>query len=164
MPNNIKRISNTKVDLLGALCSVFDLLGFLVPCLIEPKLIFQELWQRNIEWDQTLPADLENRADKWINSVSYLSEVEAPRYHGINMSTKKPELHIFADSSSKADSCAAYFRVIENNKEKVSFVIGKIRLAPLTEKSLLIPKLELQAAVTATKLKTKLLEETNFLE
>ena len=44
------------------------------------------------------------------------------------MSVKKPELHIFSDSSSKAYACAAYFRVVENNKAKVSFVIGKSRL------------------------------------
>ena len=57
---------------------------------------------------------------------------------------------------------AAYFRVVEKNKAKVSFFIGKSRLAPLKEKRLSISKLELQAAVTATRIKTKLLEETNF--
>ena len=65
---------------------------------------------------------------------------------------------------SNAYNCTAYFRVIENNKPKVSFVIGKIRLAPLKENRLSIPKLELQAAVTATIIKTKLLEENNFDE
>ena len=98
LPSNIKRISNTKRGLLSVLCSVFDPLGFVAPCLIEHKLIIQELWHRNIEWDQTLPADLEGRANKWINSDKYLSEIEVPRYYRINMSIKKPELHIFADS------------------------------------------------------------------
>ena len=56
------------------------------------------------------------------------------------MSIKKPELHIFADSSSKPYGCAAYFRVVKNNKVKVSFVIGKSRLAPLKEKCLSSPK------------------------
>ena len=49
LPSNIKRISNTNRGLLSALCSDFDPLGFLAPCLIELKLIIQELWQRNIE-------------------------------------------------------------------------------------------------------------------
>ena len=125
LPSNIKRISNTKRGLISALCSVFDPLGFVAPCLVEPKLIIQELWQRNIERDQTLPADLEGKADKWINSVKHLSQIEVPRYCGTNMSVKKSELHIFVDSSSKAYGWAAYFRVAENNKAKVSFVIGK---------------------------------------
>ena len=78
------------------------------------------------------------------------------------MSVKKPELNIFAGSSSKAYSCAAYFTVVENTKAKVSFVTGKSRLARLKEKCLSISKLELQAAVTANRIKKKLLEETNF--
>ena len=78
------------------------------------------------------------------------------------MSVKKPELHIFAGSSSKAYSCAAYFTVVENTKAKVSFVTGKSRLARLKEKCLSISKLELQAAVTANRIKKMLLEETNF--
>ena len=64
MPSNIKRISNTKRGLLSALCSVSDPLGFATPCLIEPKPIIQEFWQINIEWDQNLPADLEDRVNK----------------------------------------------------------------------------------------------------
>ena len=41
------------------------------------------------------------------------------------MSIKKPELHIFANSSSKAYGCAAHCRVAENKKAKVSFIIRK---------------------------------------
>ena len=85
LPNNTKN-SNTKRGLLSALCSAFDPLGFVAPFLIEPKLIIQELWQRNFKWNQTLQADLVDRANKWINSVKYLSETEFPRYYGINMS------------------------------------------------------------------------------
>ena len=151
LPSNIKRISNTKRGLLSALCSVFDPLGFVTPCLIESKLIIQELWQRNIEWDQTLSADLEGGANKWISSVKYL--IELLRYYGINMSIKKPDLRIFADSSSKAYGCSAYFSVAENNKSKVSLVIGKSLPAPVKQKRLSIPKLELQAAVTETRIK-----------
>ena len=64
------------------------------------------------------------------------------------VSLKKPELCIFAISS-------AYFRVVKNNRAKVSFVIGKNQLAPLKEKRLSTPKLELQAAVTAAQVRTK---------
>ena len=44
----------------------------------------------------------------------------------------------------------------------VSFVIGKSRLAPLNEKSLSIPKLELRAAVIAVRIKNKLIEEAEL--
>lgn len=44
---------------------------------------------------------------------------------------KKPELHISLTHFQKDCGYAAYFRVLENNKAKVWFVIGKSRLAPL---------------------------------
>ena len=59
------------------------------------------------------------------------------------MSVKKLELHIFADSLLKAYSCATYFRVVKNNKAKVSFVIGKSQLAPLKKKTLVSPKIRI---------------------
>ena len=38
-------------------------------------------------------------------------------------------------------------------------MIGKSRIAPIKENSLSIPKLELQAAVTASRIKVKIMEE-----
>ena len=75
---------------------------------------------------------------------------------------KKPELHISLTHFQKDYGYAAYFRVLENNKAKVWFVIGKSRLAPLIKKRLSIRKLELQATVPAARIKIRLFEETNF--
>lgn len=55
-----------------------------------------------------------------------------------------------------------YFKVVENNKVKVSFVVGKSQLAPFKLKRLSISKLESLVAVTSTRIKSKLLEETFF--
>ena len=48
-----------------------------------------------------------------------------------------------------------------NSDVKVSFVLGKSRLASIKEKRLTIPKLELQAALIAVRIKDKLVKETN---
>ena len=44
---------------------------------------------------------------------------------------------------------------------KLSFALGKSRLAPFQEKSLTIPKLELQATLIAVQIKEKLFKEAN---
>ena len=44
----------------------------------------------------------------------------------------------------------------------VSFVIGKCRLVPLNEKTLSVLKLELQAAVTVVRIKSKLIENAKL--
>ena len=51
IPSTIKinSVKFTKRSLLSIICSIFDPLGFVAPCLIEPKLIIQELWERNID-------------------------------------------------------------------------------------------------------------------
>ena len=69
------------------------------------------------------------------------------------------ELQVFPDASSCTYGDVAYLRFQSNSELKCSFVIGKSRIAPIKENSLSIPKLELQAAVTASRIKVKIMEE-----
>ena len=48
----------TKRGILSATRSVFDPLGIAVPHVIKGKLIIQELWRRQIDWDDELPDDI----------------------------------------------------------------------------------------------------------
>ena len=54
----------TKQGVLSVLCSIFDSLGFIALCILEPKLIVQECWKRNLDWDDPLPCDLLSRFQK----------------------------------------------------------------------------------------------------
>ena len=67
----------------------------------------------------------------------------------------------FADSSNQAYGVVLYLRSKLNNNVKASFVLGKSRLAPITEKSLMRPKLELKATLIAVRIKGKLVKEAN---
>ena len=55
-----------------------------------------------------------------------------------------------------------YLRSKLNSNVKVSFVLGKWRLASIKEKGLTIPKFELQAALIAVQIKEKLVKEANI--
>ena len=68
------------------------------------------------------------------------------------------ELHMFGDSSEEVFCAVAFLRarVKTSLETQVAFVFGKARVAPM--KALSIPKLELQAALLATRLKEDVLK------
>ena len=44
-----KEVPNTKHGILSFTSSIFDPLGMISPAILEPKLLIQELWKRNID-------------------------------------------------------------------------------------------------------------------
>ena len=68
---------------------------------------------------------------------------------------------MFCDASSLAYGAVAYFRLIVHDDIICRFARAKSRLAPLKGSSLTIPKLELQAAVFAVRLKEAIVTKTN---
>ena len=156
-----KTFLNTKRGLLSLFCSIFNPFGIVSPCLIEPKLVIQELWKRKVDWDEDLPSDLKYQFQEWRSQLRYIPRIFVSRYYGIETDTETTEFHFFADSSNQAYGVVVYLRSKLNSDVKVSFVLGKSRLAPIKEKSLTIPKLELQAALIAVRIKEKLVKEAN---
>ena len=69
------------------------------------------------------------------------------------------ELHIFSDASSIAYGAVSYLRISRPDVIYCSFILGKSRLAPVRNKTMTIPRLELQAAVLASRLKTTILSK-----
>ena len=158
-----KIVSETKRGLLSFISSIFDPLGIVNPAILEPKLIIQELWRRQIGWDEIIPQDLLCRWNKWKESLKYLNTVEIPRWYGYNDQVDSYiELHIFADASSIAYGAVSYIRIITGDNIKCSFITGKSRLAPKDKKTLTIPRLELQAAVIASRMKVTIMKEISI--
>ena len=71
------------------------------------------------------------------------------------------ELHLFSDASENAFAAVAYARFTDaDNQKHTSLIMSKSRLAPL--KQISIVRLELQAAVLATRLATTIHRELNY--
>ncbi|KAH8334814.1 hypothetical protein KR067_004340, partial [Drosophila pandora] len=50
----------TKRQVLSDVSRIFDPLGLLAPVVIQFKMLFQELWVLNLDWDSPLPLSLED--------------------------------------------------------------------------------------------------------
>ena len=72
------------------------------------------------------------------------------------------EFHVFSDAWWCAYRAVVYIRYILNKSVTCNFVLGKSRLAPIKQGSTSIPKLELQAADIAVRLKTTVMKEINL--
>ena len=60
-----KSVALIKRELLSFISSIYDPVGLMAPVTLEPKLIIQDLWRRQIDWDVELPDDLKLRWTKW---------------------------------------------------------------------------------------------------
>ena len=135
----------TKREVLQDISKIFDPLGLAAPVVIRAKLLMQKLWICQVTWDEPLSEDL---CTEWREIATDLVAVTrlSIRRRYFEVPFTHPVLHCFADASLKAYGAVVFF-VLQN---EVSFVAAKSRVAPL--KQLTLPRLELMAALVATRL------------
>lgn len=148
----------TKRELLKIAMAVFDPYGLLADFLLYTKIIMQELWKKQIGWDDPIPFELHRKWLIWWNEFKNIDQFKIPRCLSAQLFTSNIQLHIFVDASQQAFSSVCYFRIQYENGIDVSFVMGKVRCAPI--KVMSIPRLELQAAVLGVRL-SKLIQQNH---
>lgn len=154
---------STKRGILSVISSLFDPLGFLAPLTLPMKILLQDLWRAGVSWDQDIPEPCLSSWHKWSQAIPHVAHVRIPRCFkspelGITLSI---QLHTFCDASRRGLAAVSYLRITdENGKTHCAFVMGKARNAPLREWT--IPRLELQAAVVATRLCKTVLKELDL--
>eukprot|EP00057_Strongylocentrotus_purpuratus_P002646 XP_003724934.1 PREDICTED: uncharacterized protein LOC100891637 [Strongylocentrotus purpuratus] len=151
--------SLSKRKILSQIALVFDPLGFVAAFLIRAKIGMQSLWEKGYDWDEMLP-----EADQkwWIDFFKEMKELDEVKFErSLTPSTTVIDHSmpcIFADASQNAFGACVYLRwQLENGNYDVRFVMAKSRVAPL--KNMTFPRLELQAAVMATRLLTTVIKE-----
>ncbi|KAK9536366.1 hypothetical protein VZT92_006152 [Zoarces viviparus] len=144
------------------LARLYDPLGFIVPFTTQAKILVQQLWGKQRDWDDPLlPDDVLKPWLTWEEELQHLSQISPPRcYVGpeIDTSNLQRDLHIFVDASERAYGSVAYMRADNSlGRVEVSFLTARSRVSPKKQQS--VPRLELCAALTAAKLATLLQRE-----
>ena len=143
----------TRRDLVSAVYSLFDPLGFMAPYVMKAKLLLQMLVRKGVGWDDPLGEDERAQWRRWLEDLPRLSEIRVNRCFkpAVFGDIVEIQLHLFSDASRSGYSAVAFLRLTDSDKQVYcAFVMGKARLAPIREIS--IPRLELTAAVVSVKL------------
>lgn len=109
------------------------------------KLLMQELWHRQLDWDEPLPDDMRTRWHNLRNDLQLTFSYQVNRFYH-SRETLPKEMHVFVDASKKAYGAVAY--ICQGGQP--SLIMSKTHVAPIKE--LTLPKLELMAAVIGTRL------------
>ena len=139
----------TKRNILSVTSRLFDPLGLLGPIIIKPKILIQELWLNQLDWDETIPQHLNEVWQNFINTLSKINLISIPRFVGTTKHSKI-EIHGFADASMRAYGCAIYVRCENSSGISVQLLTAKSKVAPTQTRT--VPRLELCAAHLLAKL------------
>ncbi|XP_023289985.1 uncharacterized protein LOC105696715, partial [Orussus abietinus] len=132
------------------IAQLFDPLGLLGPVIVKAKIIMQQLWKLNSGWDESVPQSFHSAWENYRSQLPVLNNFKIARKM-IADSSSKIMLHGFCDASEGAYGACIYLRSTNcSDLHTVRLVCSKSRVAPL--KSVLLPRLELCAAVLLSKL------------
>ena len=143
----------TKRNLLKIIAKFFDPLGMLSPLTVGMKVMFQEVCQSKLDWDEPLSEAFQERWRKWLSSLKEARSVNLTRciYDGIGEKVVSYELHGFGDASERAYGAMVYLVCVTNSGRFVRLMASKTRVAPLSKQ--VIARLELMAARITAQLK-----------
>ena len=150
----------TRRGVLSTVSSIYDPLGFAAPFILPAKAILQDLCRKKLGWDDPIPEEETQRWRKWLHELPKLEQFSVNRCFKPSEfgEIDSRQLHHFSDASQEGYGAVSYLRIVNTRGDiHCSFVLGKSRLAPL--KPTTIPRMELSAAVVATRLEKMIQEE-----
>ena len=139
----------TKRKMLSAINDVYDLLGLAAPVTITGKILYRKVCLRKLRCDQVVPDEIQRSWNNWLKGMEKCPSISVPR-SVVSKDVRRIDLHGFADARKLAVSAAVYALVFHHVAPvRQSLLVAKSRIAP---KHLSIPRLELIAAHTLSKL------------
>ena len=152
----------TQRIVLSLVSAVYDPIGLVAP--YTARLLLKDIWRLSgQQWDNNLPDDVSEKFIEWAAELPKFSEITIPRSY-FRGTIENVEIHVFGDSSQDVFSAVAFLRARVDSNEgtetQLAYVFGKARVAPM--KVLTIPKLELQAALLAARLKDEIQQALQY--
>ena len=153
----------TRRLLLANVARIFDPVGFLCPVILKSKLLLRASWcGPSIGWDDPIPDELASEWVVFLRSLMELADLKFPRSLWPEEETVgSPMLVMFSDGATLAYGAAAYIRwELANGGFWSRLIMAKCKIAPKTMLS--IPRMELNGAVMANRVKNFLVKDTNL--
>ena len=142
----------TKRSLLKIAAKIFDPLGCLSVYSINLKILFQQLCEDKLPWDEELHGEARTRFNQLLRDMNVIQGVHIPRslfVKGNKISSI--QIHAFSDASQAAYAAVVYLRILYDSGElDIKFLASKAKVSPLKKQS--IPRLELIGAALMAKL------------
>ena len=125
----------TKRSILKSLASICDPLQFISPVLLIGKILFRNLCDLRIPWDNDIPQEIENTWVKWVNGLNI--QIEIPRSTSIRETITNIDIRLFSDGSINGECTVAYAVIYRPNTIKGIQVFVSNRVAKIREHSYL---------------------------
>jgi hypothetical protein len=146
----------TKRVVLSVISFIIDPTGLLGTVTVRYKIFIQQLWLRQISWNEELPRDLQETWKKLYRQLPALNSISIPRLVKIKGDVTTIQIRGFSDASERAFGACVYIRSGNANGELRSRLLcSKSRVSLVKQVS--IPRIELGGAQLLARLIKKVL-------
>ncbi|KAH7693523.1 Pao retrotransposon peptidase family protein, partial [Aphelenchoides avenae] len=151
----------TKRSMLRFVAQIFDPLGLVQAAILLAKLVIQEVWKLELDWDDDIPEPL---AKLWTEAIKDFDKtiIRIPRriakgkIHSV-------QIHVFTDGSSQAYGFTAYLRIPEaDHSYSTNLVYSRAKVKPIKDaEKYTIPRMELLGVLVGARAARFLYQEVS---
>lgn len=104
----------TKREILSQISKLFDPAGWLAPCIVTAKIIMQQIWMENTNWDEKISSEILSKWKSFQSTYPSISSIQIPRWFNY-VPSSEIQLHGFSDASERAYAAVLYIRIKHND-------------------------------------------------
>ena len=93
---------STKRGLVSDIARTYDVLGWFASSVVVMKILLQQLWEANLDWDEEVTQDIQFKHLAWREQIPLFRAKAIPRYYFADSDAIDIELHGFSDASESA--------------------------------------------------------------